>query len=85
MKDELDKTQEALSELQASASDSGPVHSIRAALKRIRAEIVDLDLRVAVAAHSVMQKQLKDSSAHLVDNSFDDDSDSSYVPDSDSD
>lgn len=75
VKDEAEQIAEALAQYADGATDSGPVQQMRQALRTIRKEIADMDTRIAVSLHYIMQFRVRSSTAAAALSSLDSDSD----------
>eukprot|EP00948_MAST-09A_sp_MAST-9A-sp1_P001834 g1834.t1 len=56
----LDKNKFAIAQHSESASDTTPLHNIRQALKQIQSEIKEMDIRIGVAMHNLLNRKAKE-------------------------
>uniref|UniRef100_A0A3Q3WC67 Intraflagellar transport protein 57 homolog n=1 Tax=Mola mola TaxID=94237 RepID=A0A3Q3WC67_MOLML len=60
--EELDKVKQEMEEKGSSMSDGAPVVKIRQSLTKLKQEIVQMDVRIGVVEHTLLQAKLKEKS-----------------------
>ncbi|XP_062336715.1 intraflagellar transport protein 57 homolog [Osmerus eperlanus] len=60
--EELDKVKQEMEEKGSSMSDGAPVVKIKQSLTKLKQEIVQMDIRIGVVEHTLLQAKLKEKS-----------------------
>lgn len=79
-------TQSKMEDRGSSMTDTSPLMKIKSALAKLRAEMKDMDLRIGVVGHSLMQSKMRVKAGTVGDSSgFDEDAEFEIDSDGDDD